>query len=64
MAYVIETAAGRYMTARRGDLARYDNGSPDLDKARVFKRRCDASNAGGTDKTIKEVRLALVEEGQ
>jgi hypothetical protein len=60
MAYVIEVSEGRFMTARRSSMARYDKGDTDLNKARVFKRRCDASNAGGTETTIKAVTLALV----
>lgn len=61
MAYVIERSPGLYATGRQASIARYEKGSPDLDKARVFKRRCDASNAGGTAETIRTVRLVLVE---
>lgn len=44
-----------------GWRARYGPGAPDLSRAKVFKRRCDASNSAGEGEVV-EVRLELVEE--
>lgn len=61
MPFVIVKENGKYASAR-GWRARYSEGTDDLQKARVFTRKVDAINGGGSQETVKEVKLALVEE--
>lgn len=55
MSYVIKTKQDGYATGRSGF-------TKDLQKARVYGRIVDAKNSGGSDATIKEVKIVEVEE--
>lgn len=60
MAFVLRMLSGNYVSARKSDIRRYSAGSPDLQKATTFKRRCDATNTGIAG-TILEVELRIKE---